>query len=281
MTKMILGKCRLCNKENYLIESHIIPKFVTNWIKETSATRFLRQAINPNKRIQDSTKRKLLCSDCEHIFSKYENYFAKNIFYPYLNGKIQTFQYNVNLKKFIVSTCWRVLIHSIEGFEKINAKMEKHAKNAEQCWREYLCGLKDDIGTSEIHLMFLDYVKKNNPLIPPKFQYYMMRSIDGTIYYSENVVHVFVKLPGFILFSSIYPEKLEGWNKTQVFNSGTIGTPQEILDGDFGYFLIQRAKSLNQKISKRENEKITKIILKNKDRYIKSLSAEARMEEEI
>jgi len=77
------GKCALCNKESDLRVSHIIPRFVSVWLKQTSATGFLRGTKNPEKRMQDLPKLPFLCGDCKQNFSKLENYFAKNIFFQF------------------------------------------------------------------------------------------------------------------------------------------------------------------------------------------------------
>lgn len=57
------------------------------WLKESSATGFMRELRAPNERIQDVWKTQLLCRDCEQLLSGFETYFAKEIFYPYLEGK--------------------------------------------------------------------------------------------------------------------------------------------------------------------------------------------------
>lgn len=74
--------CALCNQESELRESHIIPKFVFDYIKETSATGYLRNVTSINRRLQDGPKRKLLCHDCEQKFSIAEKYFAETVFSP-------------------------------------------------------------------------------------------------------------------------------------------------------------------------------------------------------
>ena len=45
----------------------------------------MRSLLSPNLRIQDGVKKKLLCGDCELLFSIYEKQFAENIFIPYHN----------------------------------------------------------------------------------------------------------------------------------------------------------------------------------------------------
>jgi len=126
-----MGICALCGKEKELCESHSIPKFVFDWIKKTSATGYLRQAININKRLQDGTKEKFLCFECETKFSRYEKYFADEFFYPYLNKTKTSFNYNENLQKFIMSISWRLLKNDLEGFKIFQPEMFEHAKKAE------------------------------------------------------------------------------------------------------------------------------------------------------
>ena len=81
-------KCRLCQQDKNLRESHIIPAFVYRWIKETSATGFLRFVKNVNLRVQDGVKVKLLCDDCEGILNVFETKFSHEIFYPYVNKEL-------------------------------------------------------------------------------------------------------------------------------------------------------------------------------------------------
>ena len=52
----VQGKCRLCEQESDLQESHIIPKFVCAYLKDTSPTGKIREANNVNKRKQDGIK---------------------------------------------------------------------------------------------------------------------------------------------------------------------------------------------------------------------------------
>ena len=54
------GICALCKDETNLKESHLIPKFVGKWLKRTSATGYLRDIKNINKRQQDIFKEYLL-----------------------------------------------------------------------------------------------------------------------------------------------------------------------------------------------------------------------------
>lgn len=108
--------CKLCQKNQDLRESHIIPKFVAKWLKESSATGYLRQGVEPNLRKQDFPKERLLCGDCENRFSRWENIFAEKIFLPYLNDGKREFEYTDWLLKFSVSLIWRMGISELDEF---------------------------------------------------------------------------------------------------------------------------------------------------------------------
>jgi hypothetical protein len=83
---MPINLCRLCGATKALQESHILPGFVYRWMKETSATGYLRFGQQPNLRVQDGLKRHLLCRDCEQRFNRWETQFANQIFHPMTQG---------------------------------------------------------------------------------------------------------------------------------------------------------------------------------------------------
>ena len=106
------GKCALCNRDTELSLSHIIPKFVFSWFKE-SAPSAMRGIDEPNKRLQDGEKQYLLCSDCEGLFSSWEKTFCEDIFLPLHNNQSQnsSIGYGHWALKFAVSVSWRVLMY--------------------------------------------------------------------------------------------------------------------------------------------------------------------------
>lgn len=274
------GECKLCGLNKELKESHIIPKFITDWIKKTSTTGFLRQAVNSNKRIQDGVKEYMLCSDCEIIFSKYEDYFSKKWFYPYTENKLKELDYNINLKKFIISVSWRILAHSLGDFEINNPKIGKYAREAYNIWKDCLLGKRQDILEYKTHLFIFEYVISSTSNLPSKFQFYTLRGIDGTIYYNQELIHVYVKFPGFILFSTIHPTNPDGWVNTEIFDSGALITPQEIFYAGFGDFFKGRAELISKNpVSYIQQRKLNETILKDKNRFINSKSYEVWSEE--
>lgn len=112
-----LQKCALCNEEVKLMKSHIVPKFIFNYIKKTSLTGKFRDPTNFKKRLQDGPKYKLLCESCEQLFSESERFFSENVFTPYVNDESVRFEYDTNLKYFIESVHWRFLLSQMQLYK--------------------------------------------------------------------------------------------------------------------------------------------------------------------
>ncbi len=277
-----MGICALCSEDKELCKSHFIPKFIFDWIKKTSATGYLRQAINIDKRLQDGTKEKFLCSNCEILFSKYEKYFAENIFYPYVNENKTSFEYNKNLQKFIISITWRLIKKDLEGFKKFQPEMFEYAKKAEEYWRKILIENKID-GRYEHHLLFLNYVEDSTEELPNKFQWYMMRGVDGTIASSKQEIYLFVKFPSMLFITAIFPKSIKSyWKNTIIEENGEIGNnPQVSNHPGFSDFLFSRVKEMNKnKLSAKQTKKIGETMLKDLERVKNSKSFEVWLEEE-
>ena len=71
-----------------MMESHIVPRFVFQWMRRTGGT-FFRNIADPTKRMQDGMKAYLLCSACEQRFSSREAYFKTTIFDPYIEKHVR------------------------------------------------------------------------------------------------------------------------------------------------------------------------------------------------
>lgn len=113
-----MGKCALCDKESILKNSHIIPKFVFDYIKGSSFTNRLREMSVPNLPKQDGPKEYMLCEECEQRFSKRENLFATKIFHPALVNKAESVKYQEWLYYFVASITWRYLYSELNQLAK-------------------------------------------------------------------------------------------------------------------------------------------------------------------
>ncbi|TAL69526.1 MAG: hypothetical protein EPN82_06750 [Bacteroidetes bacterium] len=107
-----VGICALCKNESYLQISHLVPKFVHRILKNNDQTMIKVDNIGERK-VQDSMKEYLLCSNCEMIMNKYETYVANFIHKGIKNLKEHQFYFiaNINYKNFklfYLSILWKL-----------------------------------------------------------------------------------------------------------------------------------------------------------------------------
>lgn len=110
-----VGTCALCDHQDVVLkESHSIPKFVYQWVKNTSRTPYLRCSDNVNVREQDGPKEYLLCGDCEQHLSAMEAELAEQLFKKIANYRTQaqTISITESMRAGILSIFWRTLLTS-------------------------------------------------------------------------------------------------------------------------------------------------------------------------
>lgn len=277
------GTCALCRKYRRLRGSHIIPRFVSKWLKETSATGFLRNITYPKKRMQDLPKLPLLCKDCELLFSRLESYFAGKIFYPILNGKKEEIVYDATLRRFIISLSWRTLVTGYSAQVNHDPWIKEHLEKAEEIWRKYLLNESLDSGSYEHHMFFIDFAGDETE-VPRKFQWYSLRGTDSTLASNQNSVFAFTHFPHIFFVSTILPLTFYSWKSTKIENEGTLSTKSAINDPYFWDFLWSRYRMALSSMDSSANENILKSLEKiPPEKFLKSESlkvflAESRRE---
>lgn len=152
---MPLGQCRLCGAESELQESHVLPAFISRWLRDSSGNSHLRSGEMPNKRIQDGHKRYWLCCACEQLFSASETRFASNLFYPYTQDATKPVTYCPWLLHSCVSVSWRVLqfFRDETSFEGYDFDALEAIASADQAWKQFLLGRSPHPGHFEQHLL--------------------------------------------------------------------------------------------------------------------------------
>ena len=250
-----MGECRLCGETRELQNSHIIPRFVIRWMKKTGATPFLRKAVDPDTRIQDHHE-KLLCEDCEQIFSDWEGKFTARVFYPHVRSQKDEFEYDEWLYKFVLSVSWRLLVSELAVWHENEHFKNEVVEERLETWEEILLGEKSvSEDSSQHHIFFageLDLVS-SDPEAPEGFELYMQRNLDGTSVYGEDHIHTYFKFPRILFFSTITPSDPGGFTGTRIEEIGVIEQPQEL--GElWGSFLFGRAERFGQ-VSMSESEK--------------------------
>ena len=111
------GTCALCDTENSILrESHSIPKFAYEWIKNTSKTPYFRDISDVNKRHQDGPKEYLLCADCERNLSVLEKKLSNEVFKKIANYREQKAEIVVSKEIIlaVLSIFWRSLLTTLK-----------------------------------------------------------------------------------------------------------------------------------------------------------------------
>lgn len=247
----MIDKCRLCQLNKELQESHITPKLFFRQIKTTSPTKRLRNNMNPNKAEQDGEKKAFMCSDCEEKFSKYEKFFS--ILYYQITkshglASINTGSDNANnadnVKFFVLSVTWRNLkVLRERGITELTEREYEKIDESIELWRDAL--YREDmtkIATVKQYIIptaKLSYFKPfpRFPQIPQNSQFSQFPQIPRRVFdnvcpdfhvYGEpdsfTKAFVFVQVPYLIFVSMLWGE-LEGM---EAFEVGNIITPTDI-----------------------------------------------------
>lgn len=278
------GTCALCRKEANLENSHIIPKFVTRKLVKKSATGFMRNIFNPQKRIQDGSKQYLLCGDCEDRFNEYETIFASNVFNPYKNGKLKDFEYKEWLSKFIVSVNWRTLY--LDLIEYVNGQnigidvLEKYIE-CEQILREFLLDERKDIEKMDINMFIFNDIKSASQEIIDcnPYSFFYGGFFDYTVAIPSNgeeCIGIIANLSGLIIYTTLYSsQKYKSTNTNVELHGGNFKVSNQssenpILGNVFQYMIESRKEQ--EELSEEELKKIIKSIERNPDKFIKSES---------
>lgn len=141
-----VGTCPLCDEENIVLkESHSIPKFVYQWVKETSATPYLRSSENVNVREQDGPKEYLLCGPCEANLSAMETELAEKLFKKIANYRSQAEEIVVTnaMRVGVLSIFWRTLLTTMS---RDNSRTEED----EAALRKFLSSAKEQIRRKDV-----------------------------------------------------------------------------------------------------------------------------------
>jgi hypothetical protein len=267
----MMGKCALCGEDKELQLSHIIPKFIGKYLKNTSIGN-IRSHENPNRIAQDIEKHYMLCHDCEELFSASERYFANTIFYPYKKDKKDKFGYDKRLFYFLTSLSWRSLYLDIIDFVK-----EKTLKidalegmiQSEKIMREFLLSRRDDLGNIEHHIFFFDRIMNaktdgDNLFKSGRPHTTIHRSLTSYSGYSGNTIYTISNLMGIIIVTLYSRNDNEVWKGTQVFNdSQTIVAANQIVESSLGnefIFWIEQSEQASSAVSEEEEQKILKRI---------------------
>lgn len=277
-----LKSCALCAQESPLRSSHIIPRFVFEWLKETSGTGHIRFAESVNLRVQDGTKPKLLCANCEQLFGQWEKIFAEQVFAPLHRGEGKRFSYGAWMLKFAVSVSWRVLTvyKLMDGLKDFPPTLIDAADVALSRWKEFLFDFKSNPGIFEQHMFTVDVLANTTfPGTSPNMSRYLARAIEMYVAHRGASAIVYAKLGRIVLFGFIEMPNANKWQGTKLrVKSGVFGSSEYHVPPSIGEFLIWRAQVMAERqrgISARQREIIEGAWEQNLERVLQSESFRA------
>lgn len=212
--------CALTNEECELRQSHIYPKFMWDFLKQTGGDRF-RSVHTPTQTLQDGEKCHLLGHRAEQMFSSREKWFAQHIFTPFCNNTINNtkISYDGSLYYFIISVLWR-RFYTLRNAVKEN--LTDQCMEALEEWRLYLLNGTVPPKFNQIYIMpitptlfftphfsliegyditFEDYENCKSNFYPVTS--YLLRTFDAEIYCSPKNYAFFCKVPRFFFWAII------------------------------------------------------------------------------
>lgn len=273
--------CRLCGKRKALCESHIVPSLVGKWLKKTGATGFftgINTESGQGRRSQDLHKPKLLCKDCEIIFSKLETYFASKIFHPYQENSLEKIERSDSLGKFVLSLSLRVLWVMREDNHPLVHENVVQVNILERNWKQYLSG--ENVEPKSGHYMFLsqESLLAKGLKVAPNLMSNTFRSSFFDIREYFDVVFIYVNMAGIQTVSLINQSTMPDTRGTMVLPKQTLGVEQPatwwrgfLLNG---VEISNHIDKLRIQLPQRERDRIVKAERKNPNRVINSQDAE-------
>ena len=275
------GACYLCGTIGQLCRSHIIPKFVGDWLRRTNVTGRLRTNKIPNKLVEDLEWRYLLCEQCEGHFNRFETEVCERIFLPIHERKEDRFRYGPSFARFVISVVWRglVVLRREGGLGHLN-EMSGDVERAERAWREFLLGGRATPAPHIVHALPLDVpTNLDTAGRSPHFARFLLRMPSLGTHCRNGAGYVVVKMARLLVFGTVASgnERRE-WKATQLHIGGGSWGVEEYhvpgwLDGylNRGAELLQKhADELSLRQKKLTNEKTWEAIKEDVDAVAES-----------
>jgi hypothetical protein len=275
--------CALCRDDRVLCQSHIVPKFVFDYLKETAATDYFRFANQPNRRVQDGPKIPLLCADCELSFSTIEKWFAETVFRPFMADESVVVEHDLRLLKFATSISFRVALYyySQGHLSQIRAQQILQLEKAIDVWRSFLLDEIPHPGRYEQHFLPIGALMSVSvPGMAPNTNRYLARMVDTDVVTSSRTMFVYTKLPRMMVIGSIdMSSSRSEWQGTRiaakrgVIRPRRFGVPSELND-----YIMGKARAgavALAGMSARQKQLINDTVLSDLDRAAGSESIRA------
>ena len=260
--------CRMCFKTGPLEAGHVVPSFVYRWLKDTSATGYLRRGEIPNLRVQDGWTRYWFCRACENQIGRFEKAFSEQLFQSIVTEERVPYRHGPWLSRFIASVAWRtVMLYSEQGdsFELFTDEQKALLPLALEHWRTFVSGKAKTPGVHELHLIPMGILGeyRGDRRLPPNINRYTLRSIEIHVASGNTQAFAFVKMGPVVTLGFIQPPPPGQWKGTRLalrdgYVGGNMVVPLNFLD----YFIDRARKmyALDRSRSARQLDKIGRSI---------------------
>lgn len=277
---MAHGECKLCGQAGELKLSHFIPKFVGKWVKDTSATGFIRFNGDINKRQQDIAKDYWLCGNCEQLFSCWEREFANKIFYPFVKGEKDTALYGEWLAKFCASLSWRTLSYLRHLNNRTEGEQDEKEKRALTSLASFMLGGVGNPGVYEQHIFPLEPIDSTNTDVPININRYFLRNMHMDILAgTSGELLIYTKLPKFIVLGLAgHPQSKQMRASRVSVGGGKISPSSYYWPDGFAAYLFGKAEEVSRlyrKMSPAQHSIIEKSLVSAPERAASSGTIEA------
>lgn len=261
---IIKDYCKLCNNYEQIQKSHVIPNFIHKWMKKTSYTGNIRTSENPNKINQGGYKEYMLCSTCEQLFSKWENYFAEIHFKPCIDEKIIN-NYDIRLSKFVISIAWRILISfkNNDKFHKFEFSTIQNLNKSEKAWKDYLLSKEEYFNKDIKHNIFLI---GENSYEHPFFNRYVRTSETTFISNDIDGSYFYIKIPYFTMLVFVENYNKNFWGNSEIKKNGIIDLNQTIASS-MGQLIYEGCETIKNMINQYSDTQYNKIKFKQNNNH--------------
>lgn len=282
-----LKVCPLCGLQAPVCESHIVPRFVFEWLLQTSATGHMRHGTAPNLRVQDGMKQQLLCGDCEQRLSAWEKKVAESLFLPYHRDPSVVVEYREWLARFCASLTWRVLfVHRQRGLKNTSPAQQTAVEEALSVWQGFVLGQVPNPGSFELHLLPVEVLESARYRgLPPNINRYLTRAVEIDVAASERSAFVYAKMCKLIVLGFIQMPRSHKWQGSRVaIRRGVVRPRKFVAPANFGDYLVERAEhmaELQRAISARQRQKVAYTLRTNLDRAANSETVTAMSQDVV
>jgi hypothetical protein len=278
------GVCKLCKKESTLKESHFIPKFVGKWVKNTSATGYIRDKNKVHKRAQDIAKEYWLCGNCEELFSGWEREFANKVFYPFVDKDECVARYDFWMAKFCASLSWRTLTYmrSKNRREEKPQEYNDAVNAAEVKLEKFLLDEESNLFQYEQHVFPLDPIESTTESgFPPNINRYFLRTMAMDIIGNSTDIYIYTKLPKFIVLGLIKAKEPSKLRSSRIsLGSGKLSPRDYWWPDGFAKYIAESAQAVtdaHNKIPEQHKDSFDEYIRNNPEQVAKSKQIKAMM----